>query len=544
MSRAPSDLIRISEAEAKRLTKLYMEAELEILREVDRAMARGNDLRYLRGMLDNVQAILEDLLTGNRQWCEQAIPRIYIEGAKFADELAGKAVAGFGAVHQQAVKVLADNTFDRLESVRQVIGRRVEDVYRRYALETTRQSIIGYKTWQQVSRDFRDNLRAEGITGFTDAASRQWNMKTYADMVARTTTMEAHLTGTANRLLEHGHDLVKVSTHAGACEMCQPWQDRILSLTGATPGYPTLEEARAAGLFHPNCRHAYGLHIDLDAEVRALESELGEKQSLDGNLLPKKAENGSIKVTGFRSLGGGVSKTYVGTVDGKRYVFKADEVPPVLSMTRSNLEAELLAEKVLNHLGVPAPKADYREFDAGDGQKKSMLRVEFVEDGVSPAEFLERHDWLDVIDKALFRKMQAVDVLIGNGDRHGNNFFMADDGKVIPIDHNLAFATDMVMKPSARWQKNFLSDLSNVGRTQDIMDKNDIGRAIRARTSAAEYKAVARDIQGKLTDAAIDEMVGGLPDRLADDARKAELSRILKLRRDGLADMLKNAKGR
>lgn len=278
MARRPEDLVRVSEAEAKRLTQLYMEAELEILRQVDRAMARGNDLRYLRGMLDNVQAILEDLLTGNRQWCEQAIPRVYVAGAEFADDLSGKVSVGFGAIHQQAAKILADNTFDRLDNVRQVIGRRVEDTYRQYALEATRQSIIGYKSWQQVSREFRDNLRAEGITGFRDAVGRQWNMKTYADMVARTTTMEAHLTGTANRLLEHGHDLVKVSQHTGACEKCVPWEGRVLSLTGKTPGYPTLEEAREAGLFHPNCRHAYGLYLDLDAEIEQLEKELGEDE--------------------------------------------------------------------------------------------------------------------------------------------------------------------------------------------------------------------------------------------------------------------------
>jgi hypothetical protein len=28
-----------------------------------------------------------------------------------------------------------------------------------------------------------------------------------------------------------------------------------LSLTGKTPGYKTLEQAKNAGLFHPNCRH-------------------------------------------------------------------------------------------------------------------------------------------------------------------------------------------------------------------------------------------------------------------------------------------------
>jgi len=84
--------------------------------------------------------------------------------------------------------------------------------------------------------------------------------------------MEAHLQGTANRLVEQGHDLVKVSTHRGACELCQPWQGKILSITGKTKGYPTLEEAKAAKLFHPRCRHAYGLYIDLDKEIEDFES--------------------------------------------------------------------------------------------------------------------------------------------------------------------------------------------------------------------------------------------------------------------------------
>jgi hypothetical protein len=91
------------------------------------------------------------------------------------------------------------------------------------------------------------------VTGFKDRSGKMWNMRTYTEMVARTTTAEAHLQGTANRLVEQGHDLMKVSTHRGACELCQPWQGKILSITGKTEGYPTLEEAKAAGLFHPNC---------------------------------------------------------------------------------------------------------------------------------------------------------------------------------------------------------------------------------------------------------------------------------------------------
>jgi hypothetical protein len=55
-------------------------------------------------------------------------------------------------------------------------------------------------------------------------------------------------------------------------------------------GYPTLEEAKAAGLFHPNCRHAYGLYIDLDKEIEELEREL--------DLTPEEEEN-YIEVEGL-----------------------------------------------------------------------------------------------------------------------------------------------------------------------------------------------------------------------------------------------------
>lgn len=39
------------------------------------------------------------------------------------------------------------------------------------------------------------------------------------------------------------------------CRLCFPWEGRILSLTGKTEGFPTYEEARKAGCFHPNCVH-------------------------------------------------------------------------------------------------------------------------------------------------------------------------------------------------------------------------------------------------------------------------------------------------
>lgn len=264
-------LIRFSEAEAQRLIQFYSDAESEILDEINRALLRGNKTEYLNGMRDNVQAILKDLKAGSRTWCEEAIPRVYLKGMQAADAqmdaLGTKLKAGFAAIHQQAAQVLADSAYNRFDDVAQTIGRRIDDIYRTMALENIKGTVAGYKNWQQVAKNYREQLATNGVTGFKDAKDRKWNMRTYAEMVARTTTMEAHLQGTVLRLQEHGHDLVKVSTHAGACEKCAPWQGRILSLSGTSETHPSLQDAKDAGLCHPRCKHAYGLYIDFSEEA-------------------------------------------------------------------------------------------------------------------------------------------------------------------------------------------------------------------------------------------------------------------------------------
>jgi hypothetical protein len=271
------DARKFSDAEIERLVKFYEQAEREILDRINRALLRANKTEYLVQMKREIEAILQQLREGNQTWCTEAIPRVYSEGLRNADtmlkDIGASTSAAFGAIHQQAAQVLADNAFQRFEDVVQVIGRQVNDIYRELALENVRGTVVGYDTWKQTARRFREQLAERGVTGFKDRSGKMWNMRTYTEMVARTTTMQAHLEGTANRLVEQGHDLVKVSTHRGACPLCLPWQGKILSITGKTEGYPTLEETKAAGLFHPNCRHAYGLYIDLDKEIGELEGK-------------------------------------------------------------------------------------------------------------------------------------------------------------------------------------------------------------------------------------------------------------------------------
>ncbi len=247
---------RLSEAQAKRLIKLYEAAEQEILKEYNKALLKGNDLKNLQALKNNVAAIRKDLLAGGRSWCEEAVSAVYQAAVAEVDKGLAAEIA-FGAIHQQAMQVLADNAYARLQDVDAVIGRRVDDVYRNLALEAVRGDVAGYQTWKQTAKRYRGALAEKGITGFKDAAGREWNLKSYTEMVARTTTRECKINGTANRLLEHGQDLAEITggTAKNTCDICRAWVGRIVSLTGKTPGYPTLDEARAAGLFHPRCTH-------------------------------------------------------------------------------------------------------------------------------------------------------------------------------------------------------------------------------------------------------------------------------------------------
>lgn len=101
-----------------------------------------------------------------------------------------------------------------------------------------------------------NDLAANGVTGFVDRSGRRWDLASYVEMATRTAASNAWDQLQAERMAKAGLDLVRVSTHSteGSCAACRPWLGRLLSLTGAADGYPRLEDAKAAGFRHPNCR--------------------------------------------------------------------------------------------------------------------------------------------------------------------------------------------------------------------------------------------------------------------------------------------------
>ena len=257
----------LSDAQAQRLIRLYDGAEKEILTEINRLLLKdpaseSYSMAWQKTLLQRVQQIRADLLKGSRTWCTEAIPDSYMRGMDWADKdplMGGKAIPGFGSIHQQAAQVLAENTYSRLEDVDHVIGRKVGDLARSISLEASKGSVLGYQTTKQAAKRIRQDLADHGITGFVDKAGHQWDLGRYAKVLAQETTNGAFRQGSINRYQEHGHDLVRISTHSGSCPKCIPWQGRTLSISGNDPDYPSLAEAQGAGLLHVGCLHVLSL---------------------------------------------------------------------------------------------------------------------------------------------------------------------------------------------------------------------------------------------------------------------------------------------
>lgn len=142
--------------------------------------------------------------------------------------------------------------------------------------------------------------------------------------------------------------------------------------------------------------------------------------------------------------------------------------------------------------------------------------------------------------------MQVIDVLIGDGDRHKRNFLFSDNGtgKVVPIDHNMAFGAKKVFQEGVTWQRYFIgntnSPLASHQTPEHIVCINTIGERIGQRDGTDSYLPIIRDVQQRLMDSDIERMVNDLTADLAEPDRKLELIEVLKYRRDHLIDFFRS----
>ncbi|WP_427870552.1 phage minor capsid protein [Leucobacter luti] len=163
---------------------------------------------------------------------------------------------------------------DDLRALNARILRAPADLYQRMTATTVVDVLIGRSTWQQLQRRQVDQYLAGGITGFVDKSGRNWRIGSYAEMATRTAAARAWRDQSVASMATAGIETFTPIIGNDACANCAAWAGRVLTeartevlkmVPHAITGEPTalridgtLEQARAAGWGHPNCRCVLG----------------------------------------------------------------------------------------------------------------------------------------------------------------------------------------------------------------------------------------------------------------------------------------------
>ncbi|MCD2099542.1 phage minor capsid protein [Rhodococcus rhodochrous] len=265
---------------AKQLVALYAKSEEQLLTFLAKTLAgeRGHGANWMARMTlkigpvrVRVQKILDKLQGDSRAMVTEAIREAWERGRQAAiDDIPGTTVPVYnidGAAAEQAEEVAR-----KLEETRPRAELAVTNRYREIIDEVTRdQKADSEAARKRLVQAALDKFAADGITAFVDKNGRRYDLVSYTEMAVRAAITEAEVESYTRQLVHAGIDLVIVSDVPQACTLCEVFEGKILSITGATraaiwadpetgetrrvPVFASIPEAKARGLWHPGCRH-------------------------------------------------------------------------------------------------------------------------------------------------------------------------------------------------------------------------------------------------------------------------------------------------
>lgn len=269
---SPDDGARLAAAAGQ----IAHEAELRILERVqsyysagltapDWALKKYEQVAELRTYLERQAASLERSVA---RAVSDGIAEAYWLGVDAASAdlaAAGRPALAFPPASIAALNLLAQDVMNRTSGAIAQIVRTVPDAYQAAVASAVGDVLLGTATRRVAAQRAINRLLGEGIGGFTDSAGRNWYLPSYVEMATRTATGRAAIQGHVDTLKANGEGLIHVIPGPRPCPICDEWAGRVLAITRADlepPAQNTLDEARAQGWGHPNCRCSTALYIE------------------------------------------------------------------------------------------------------------------------------------------------------------------------------------------------------------------------------------------------------------------------------------------
>lgn len=267
---------------AERVAEIYRDAELRVLERIAAAVAAGIDApdwdERLLARLQRVRTELVGVLARSNADAARRITAV-LEEAYEAGELSMFADIGRlldplkaeAAARVAAVAAIADELTGKAVQASSAVLRLTDDVYRQVTSTAIAQAAAGAEFRKVAAQQALNALVGQGLR-VVETARGAMDLADYVTMAVRTGVARAAITGHTMTMQANGLDLVVVQPGPRPCEVCDTWARAVLSLdeSGAagtverpsvTTGEPlevevagTLEDARADGWGHPNCR--------------------------------------------------------------------------------------------------------------------------------------------------------------------------------------------------------------------------------------------------------------------------------------------------
>ncbi|CDZ89044.1 phage minor capsid protein [Rhodococcus ruber] len=265
---------------AAKIVALYAAGEEQLYRFLAKSLQgeRGTGANWAARMIIKVgpvrvgvQRILDRLHGESRVMVTEAIRQAWENGRNAAlEDIPGERVPVFNV--DGASARAAEELNQRLVETRPRAAESASNIYRQVIDEVTRdESITSEASRKRLVQRALDRFARDGITSFIDQRGRNYDLVSYTEMAVRAAVSEGEINAYMQQLVAAGIDLVVISDVPQSCALCEPFESKLVSITGATraaiwvdpetgrtrsvPVFSTLAEARAAGLWHPGCRH-------------------------------------------------------------------------------------------------------------------------------------------------------------------------------------------------------------------------------------------------------------------------------------------------
>lgn len=259
---------------AGQVLSIYDEAERKMVDRVAKRLERGvtspgwTEQKYaeMRAMQRELRNINERLIYDRKGITDDIVKTAYLNASQsFVNE--ARTVAGLmhvDHVSPNVVKVIniLNDLNNSMDAADRTTLRRANDAYADIVGHASALVATGAYTVREAVQMELNRFADRGIGSFVDKAGRSWEMASYAEMATLTAIERATIAGYVDTMQEYGFDLAQISSHYGACPLCEAWEGVIISVTGETHGYPTLDEAEGAGCFHPRCLHTISTYYE------------------------------------------------------------------------------------------------------------------------------------------------------------------------------------------------------------------------------------------------------------------------------------------